>query len=298
MRYQFIQANQHEFPVRRMCSVLGVSSSGYYAWRERPVSPREQANQELSLEIHAIHIRSRKTYGSPRVHADLVARGFQAGKNRVARLMRAENIYGRRKKKQTRTTNSQHSYPVAPNRLNRDFHAMRPNEKWLADITYIPTAEGWLYLAAVLDLFSRKIVGWAFADTLESCLVEQAFNMAVQNRTMLSGLLHHSDRGSQYAGDAYQQLLVVQQMQVSMSRRGDCYDNAPMESFFSTLKCEHVFSTLKCEHVHFQNYQTRSEARTDIFSYIVGFYNRQRRHSSLDYLSPEEFERCYYINLS
>jgi len=289
MRYQFIQAHQDEFPVRRLCSVLGVSPSGYYAWQGRPVSPRVQANQELRLEIRAVHARSRGTYGSLRVHADLVARGFQAGKNRVARLMRAENMHGRRKTKQPHTTDSQHGYPVAPNRLNRDFQATRPNEKWLADITYIPTAEGWLYLAVILDLFSRKIVGWAFAATLESCLVEQAFRMAVQDRPVLSVLLHHSDRGSQYAATAYQQLLATQQIQVSMSRRGDCYDNAPMESFFSTLKCEQV---------HLQNYRTRREAQTDIFSYILGFYNRQRRHSSLEYLSPEEFERRYYLNLS
>jgi len=223
------------------------------------------------------------------VHAALRECGFPVGKNRVARLMQAENLYGRRKKKQPRTTNSQHSYPVAPNHLNRDFQATRPNEKWLADITYIPTAEGWLYLAVVLDLFSRKTVGWAFAATLESCLVEQAFRMAVQDRFVLSGLLHHSDRGSQYAAEAYQQLLADQQMQISMSRTGNCYDNAPMESFFSTLKCEHV---------HFQNYQTRQEAQTHIFAYIVGFYNRQRRHSSLSYLSPEEFERRYFSNLS
>jgi putative transposase len=289
MRYQFIQAHQDEFPVRRMCDLLGVSPSGYYVWRGRPVSARSQANQKLAMEIRAIHARSRGTYGSPRVHADLRLRGFWAGKNRVARLMRAENIQGRRPKKQPRTTDSQHSYPVAPNRLNRDFQAARPNQKWLADITYIPTAEGWLYLAVVLDLFSRKIVGWAFAATLESRLVEQAFRMAVQNRPVLTGLLHHSDRGSQYAGEAYQQLLLAQRVQVSMSRRGDCYDNAPIESFFSTLKCEHV---------HFQNYRTRAEAQTDIFSYIVGFYNRQRRHSSLGYLCPEEFEQRYYINLS
>ncbi len=203
--------------------------------------------------------------------------------------MRLENLYGRRKKKHPRTTDSRHDYPVAPNHLNREFHTTRPNEKWLADITYVPTAEGWLYLAAVLDLFSRKIVGWAFAASLESSLVEQAFGMAVQNRTTLRGLLHHSDRGSQYAADAYQQLLVAQHVKVSMSRTGNCYDNAPMESFFSTLKCEQV---------HFQNYQTRQEAKTDIFSYIVGFYNRQRRHSSLEYLTPEEYERRYPLNLS
>lgn len=289
MRYQFIQKHQNEFPVQRMCHVLGVSPSGYYAWQTRPVSPREQANQELLAQIRAIHSRSRKTYGSPRVLAELKEDGIRVSKNRVARLMRTENLCGERKKKKPRTTNSQHNHSVAPNHLNREFHASRPNEKWLADITYIPTAEGWLYLAVVLDLFSRKIVGWAFAATLESSLVEQAFRMAVQTRTTLTRLLHHSDRGSQYAGDAYQQLLIDQQVQVSMSRKGNCYDNAPMESFFSTLKCEHV---------HFQNYRTRQEAQTDIFAYILGFYNRQRRHSSLDYLSPDEFERRYYSNLS
>lgn len=289
MRYQFIQNHQGEFPVQRMCSGLGVSPSGYYAWQTRPVSPRVQANQKLLLEIRTIHNRSRKTYGSPRVQAELKEGGFNVGKNRVAQLMQAENLRGQRKGKQPRTTDSQHSHPVAPNHLNREFHATRPNEKWLADITYIPTAEGWLYLAVVLDLFSRKIAGWAFAATLESCLVEQAFRMAVLDRQALSGLLHHSDRGSQYAGDAYQQLLVDQRVQPSMSRTGNCYDNAPMESFFGTLKCEHV---------HFQNYRTRQEATTDIFSYIVGFYNRQRRPSSLGYLSPEEFERRYYSNLS
>jgi putative transposase len=289
MRYEFIQNHQDEFAVQRMCSVLGVSPSGYYAWQSRPVSRRVQANEKLLPEIRAIHNQSRKTYGSPRVHAELKEAGCKVGKNRVARLMRAANLRGQRKRKQPRTTDSQHSYPVVPNRLNREFQATRPNEKWLADITYIPTAEGWLYLAVVLDLFSRKIVGWAFAATLESCLVEQAFRMAVQDRPTLNGLLHHSDRGSQYAGEAYQQLLVDQQVQASMSRTGNCYDNAPMESFFSTLKCEHV---------HFQNYQSRQQAQTDIFAYIVGFYNRQRRHSSLGYLSPEEFERRYYINLS
>lgn len=289
MRYQFVQDHQDEFPVQRMCKVLGVSPSGYYAWQRRPVSPRSQANQNLLTEIRVIHNRSRKTYGSPRVHAELRDCDWLVGKNRVARLMRAENLRGQRKRKQPRTTNSQHSHPVAPNHLNRDFHATRPNEKWLADITYIPTAEGWLYLAVVLDLFSRKIVGWAFSASLESNLVELAFRMAVHNQPTLTGLLHHSDRGSQYAGDAYQRLLVDRQVLVSMSRTGNCYDNAPMESFFSTLKGEHV---------HFQNYRTRQEAQTDIFAFIVGFYNRQRRHSSLGYLSPDEFERRYYSNLS
>jgi putative transposase len=289
MRYEFVRAHQQEDPVRRLCQVLGVSPSGYYAWRERPESAQVRANRKLLVEIRSVHAHSRGTYGSPRVYADLRLRGFRVGRNRIARLMRLEKLSGsRHKKKFPHTTNSQHDYPVAPNRLNRDFEASRPNEKWLADITYIPTAEGWLYLAVVMDLFSRKIVGWSFADNLESRLVERAFQMAVQNAATLNGLLHHSDRGSQYAADAYQQLLVAQRVQVSMSRRGNCYDNAPMESFFSTLKSE-------C--VHRRKYQTRQEAITDIFLYIVGFYNRERLHSSLGYLSPDEFERRYHLSV-
>ena len=278
-----------EFPIQRMCQVFDVSPSGYYAWRDRPESRRTQENAALLVEIKDIHRMSRQTYGSPRVHAELRARGFAVGKNRVARLMRAENIRARRKQKRKQTTDSQHTYPVAPNLLNQDFAAQRPNQKWLGDITYIWTAEGWLYLATVMDLFSRQIVGWAMADTLASCLVEKAFCMAVQTRQSVAGLLHHSDRGSQYAGDPYQVLLASYQMQVSMSRTGNCFDNAPMESFFSTLKVEQV---------HFQDYASRKEARTDIFAYIEGFYNRTRRHSSLGYLSPQEFERQYYASLS
>jgi transposase InsO family protein len=199
----------------------------------------------------------------------------------VARLMKTYGIRAARRQKRKNTTNSDHPYPVAPNLLNREFTAERPNQKWLGDITYIWTAEGWLYLAVVLDLFSRRIVGWAMADTLESDLVERAFAMAVQRRKPHAALLHHSDRGSQYAAYSYRQLLEKYPVRVSMSRRGNCYDNAPMESFFSSLKCEQV---------HRQRYQTRAEARNDIFSYIETFYNRKRRHSSLGYVSPEEFE--------
>ena len=283
-----MEACREAFSVRRMSGLLEVSPSGYYAWRERPPSQRAKANEVLVKEIKAIHAESHATYGSPRVHGELVNRGLRVSKNRVVRLMRAENIQSRRKKKRPSTTESRHDYPIAPNLLQQDFQAATPNEKWLSDITYIPTVEGWLYLAAVLDLFSRKIVGWAMEDHLESELVELAFQMAVNNRHKVSGLLHHSDRGSQYAGAAYQALIQAHRVTPSMSRTGNCYDNAPMESFFSTLKGELV---------DWHNYQTRAEARTSIFAYIEGFYNRYRLHSSLGYLSPEEFERRFH-NLS
>jgi len=283
-----MEACREAFSVRRMSGLLEVSPSGYYAWRERPPSQRAKANEVLVKEIKAIHAESHATYGSPRVHGELVNRGLRVSKNRVVRLMRAENIQSRRKKKRPSTTESRHDYPIAPNLLQQDFQAATPNEKWLSDITYIPTVEGWLYLAAVLDLFSRKIVGWAMEDHLESELVELAFQMAVNNRHKVSGLLHHSDRGSQYAGAAYQALIQAHRVTPSMSRTGNCYDNAPMESFFSTLKGELV---------DWHKYQTRAEARTSIFAYIEGFYNRYRLHSSLGYLSPEEFERRFH-NLS
>lgn len=288
-RYEFIDEHRHEFLVQRMCNVLGVSASGYYAWRSRPLSQRAQENHKLTTEIVEVHEESRKTYGSPRIYKELVARGRSVSENRVAKLMQAGNIAVKRKKKRKITTDSRHDYPVAPNLLNRNFKADRPDQKWVGDITYIPTAEGWLYLATVMDLFSRKIVGWAMEATLESSLVEQAFLMAVQNRKPPKNLLHHSDRGSQYAGDLYRKLLADYNIIVSMSRTGNCYDNAVMESFFSTLKCDQVFA---------QNYQSRQEAKTDIFGYIEGFYNPVRRHSTLDYQSPVEFERRYYNNFS
>lgn len=281
--------HRDQFPVQRMCTVLTVSPSGYYAWRKRPASKRSQKNKKLVVEISKIYAESGATYGSPRIYEELVDRGHRVSKNRVARLMQAENIGVYPKKRRKITTNSKHDYPIAPNLLKRDFTTDRPNQKWLGDITYIPTAEGWLYLAAVLDLFSRKIVGWAMDDNMETQLVEQAFRMAARNRKPPKGLLHHSDRGSQYASDLYRACLADYNIQVSMSRTGNCYDNAPMESFFSTLKCDRV---------HRQNYHSRQEAKTDIFSYIEGFYNRSRRHSSLGYLSPENFEHQFFQNLA
>lgn len=290
MKYQFIETHRDEFPVTRMCQVLRVSASGYYASRERPLSQREQENLELVDQIKAVHRASRKTYGSPRVHAELVKQGIRCNKKRVERLMRVYDIRGKgRGRRRVKTTDSAHNLPVAPNILDRQFEADAPNRKWVTDITYIPTDQGWLYLAAVLDLFSRRVVGWSMAGTMHVSLVRNALWMALADRRPQAGLLHHSDRGSQYASAVYQSLLDDQQMVVSMSRTGNCYDNAAMESFFGTLKCELV---------HDRHYHTRTEARQDVFEYIEVFYNRIRLHSSLGYLSPVEYEQSCQLRLS
>ena len=283
MRYEFIQAHRAEFEIKVMCRVLDASRRGYYAWRKRPVSSREMANQELKVEIKEIYQQSRHTYGSPRIRAELADRGIQCGVNRIARLMNeAEMVAKQSAKFKVMTTDSDHDYPVAPNLLGQDFTTERPNEKWLSDITYIPTDEGWLYLALVMDLYSRRIIGWAMADNLERWLAIDALQMALETRQPPPGLIHHSDRGSQYASHDYQALLTQHQFQVSMSRKGNCYDNAPMESCIGTLKTEQVY------HRH---YATRTEAKTDIFEYLEVFYNRFRRHSALDYLCPVAFEQ-------
>jgi putative transposase len=282
MKFQFIEEHRDEFEITIMCRVLQVSRSGYYAWRQRPVSARKMANDKLKDQIKEIYQQSRQTYGSPRIHAELSENGVKCGHNRVARLMREEQLWAKQKGKfKVTTTDSTHDYPVAPNLLNQDFQASQPNEKWVSDMTYIPTAEGWLYLAAVMDLYSRRIVGWAMGDTLERWLTITALQMAIDTRHPPPDLLHHSDRGSQYACQDYQALLTKHQMQVSMSRTGNCYDNAPMESFFGTLKTELV---------HHRHYLTRTEAKTDIFEFIEVFYNRSRRHSALGYQSPMAFE--------
>jgi transposase InsO family protein len=283
VKFQFIETHRTEFTITLLCQVLGVSRSGYYAWRKRPLSPRKMANQILMEQIKASYHKSRQTYGSPRIHADLVEAGIKCGHNRVARLMRQTGLSAsQRRRFKVTTTDANHDYPVAPNRLNQEFRADRPNQKWLADITYIPTLEGWLYLAAVLDLYSRRIVGWAMADNLERQLVIEALQMAIETRQPPPGLLHHSDRGSQYASDDYQALLTKFKMHSSMSRTGNCYDNAPMESFFGTLKTELIYQ---------RRYTTRAEAKTDIFEYIEVFYNRFRRHSLLGYRCPVQFEQ-------
>ena len=291
MKYRFVADHSHEFPVTRMCRVLTVSTSGYYAWRERPQSQRAQDNLELVDRIKEIHAASRETYGSPRVHAELVqGQGIHCNKKRVERLMRIHDIRGRqRRRRRVKTTDSNHSLPVAPNLLDRQFEADAPNRKWVADITYVPTAQGWLYLAVVLDLFSRRVIGWSMADTMCTLLVKDALEMAISLRHPQAGLLHHSDRGSQYASAEYQAVLQTDQAVPSMSRAGNCYDNAAMESFFGTLKCELI---------HDRHYRTRAEARQDIFEYIEVFYNRQRRHSSLGFLSPVAYEESCQLCLN
>jgi len=288
VKYQFIAAHRTEFKITVMCGVLEVSRSGYYAWLKRPLSPQKMANQSLTQQIKQIHQHSRQTYGSPRIQAELAAQGFRCGHNRVARLMRQAQVWAKQKRKfKVTTTDSAHTYPVAPNLLNQNFTTSQSNEKWLADITYIPTAEGWLYLAAVLDLYSRRIVGWAMSDSLERPLVITALQMAVQRRQPAPGLLHHSDRGSQYASDDYQAWLTHYQICGSMSRTGNCYDNAPMESFFGSLKTELV---------HHCHYLSKAEAKTSIFEYIELFYNRFRRHSALLFLSPVNYENLSLID--
>ena len=283
MKRQFMEAHRDEFPVTRMCQVLRVSSSGYYASRGRPLSQREQDNQGIVNQIKEIHTVSRETYGSPRVHAALVRQGIHCNKKRVERLMRVHKIRGKQRgRRRVKTTDSAHNLPVAPNLLRRQFQADTPNQKWVTDITYIPTDQGWLYLAAVVDLFSRRVVGWSMGSTMQGSLVKNALWMAIADRRPPAGLLHHSDRGSQYASFAYQSLLGDYQIVASMSRTGNCYDNAPMESFFGTLKCELV---------HDRQYHTRAEARQDIFEYIEVFYNRKRLYSSLGYLSPAQYEQ-------
>lgn len=281
MRFQFIQHHAEQYRVNLMCSVLGVSRSGYYAWNKRQPSVRERANRGLRALIRLLHRKSRGTYGYRRVHAALVAQGNSCGLNRVARLMREEGLRPRRRRRYKRTTQSRHNWPVAQNHLAQTFSTSGPNEKWVTDITYIYTAEGWLYLAAVLDLYSRLVVGWAMEPFLADTLTTKALKMAIANRQPLPGLLHHSDRGSQYTSRSYQHLLSTHEALTSMSRSGNVYDNAPMESFFATLKKDLI---------HHRSYSTRRQAKADIFEYIEVFYNRQRLHSALGYLSPTAFE--------
>jgi putative transposase len=282
MRFRFIEDHRDVYPVRLMCAVLEVSPAGYYAWRGRPVSVRASANTTLLATIRQVHQDSGRRYGSPRVHASLRAQGRGVSRGRVERLMRRHGIRAiMAPPRRVRTTDSQHSLPIAPNLIERNFVAAAPNQVWLADITYIPTGEGWLYLAAVMDLFSRKIVGWAMRDHLRTELASSALAMAIRRQRPVAGLIHHSDRGVQYASYDYRAALSAARITASMSRKADCFDNAPMESFFHTLKTEHV---------HHRQYQNRAEAAHDIFAFIEGFYNRTRLHSAIGYITPIQKE--------
>jgi putative transposase len=284
-RFEFIDDHRDSVPATRMCKALNVSPSGYYAWRNRPVSAREMANRELVKKIETVYNESYETYGSPRVYLELKAQGVACSENRVARLMRLGGLQAKQVRRYKSTTRRNKKHPVAPNILKRDFTAERPDEKWLTDITYIPTREGWLYLAAVLDLFARRIVGWAMSERMTADLTVKALRMAIGQRRPDAGLIHHSDQGSQYTDGGYQTLLSDHGMQPSMNGVGTWYDNAPMESFFGTLKGEWV---------HHRAYYSREEAKADVFFYIEAFYNRRRRHSSLGYLSPEAYEQLYH----
>ncbi len=285
MRYAFIKEYRGQWAVSLMAEVLAVSLSGFYSWLRRARSRHAEKDEALTEEIVMFHCGSRYTYGSPRVHKDLKAAGYKVGRKRVARLMRSAGLRGKTKRKFKVTTNSKHSRPRAENLVKQDFNVANPNALWASDITYVSTAEGWLYLAVTLDLFSRKVIGWAFSSKLTDELTLSALGMAKQQRSESEGLLHHSDQGSQYASYAFRAELNTNNITQSMSGRGNCYDNAVVESFFATLKTEEVDGA---------SYQTRQQAKTSIFSYLEGFYNSKRRHSSLGYLSPNDFERVHF----
>jgi transposase InsO family protein len=283
-RYERIDAMKTDHSILTLCLHLEVSPSGYYAWQQRRAhpGPRRAQDQVLAREIKQIHIRSRQTYGSPRVEDALRKKGRCHGRNRIARLMKEQGLYGRQKARyRVQTTDSNHDQPIAPNRLLEVPKATAPNQLWVADITYIETGEGWLYLAAILDLYSRKIVGWAMSERIDTVLVLKALAMALLHRSPPAKLLFHSDRGVQYASADHRQALDQAGLVPSMSRRANCYDNATMESFWSTLKLELVYRS---------TFTTRAHARTQIFDYIETFYNRQRAHSALGYHSPVDFE--------
>ncbi len=282
MRYQFIEEHRQEYPVSLLCETLDVSVSGYYTWRKRPMSQHNREDGRLAEKVRAAFQANRCVCGSPRVHAELHAQGIHCARKRVARLMREQGLFAKRPRHRTITTKSERGAQVAPNLLQRDFSADQPNSKWVADTTYIWTTEGWLFLAVVLDLFSRMVVGWSMATIQDATLVVQALQMAVARRRPQAGLLHHSDRGSAYTSESYQVLLEQEGMQASMSRTADCYDNAAMESFFHSFKGECIDN---------ESFQTRAQARSGTFDYIECFYNRIRRHSTLHYVSPFQYEQ-------
>ena len=278
MRYRFVAAERATFPVRTLCRLVGAAASGFYAWLRRRPGRRAGEDAGLAGRIAAIFEASRRTYGSPRIHAELREDGVRIGRGRVARLMREAGLaVARRRRVPPRTTDSRHDHPVAPNLLGRNFAADRPDTVWLAGISCIPTGEGWTYLAAVKDMATREIVGWSMADHLRGELARDALVMAIQRRQPPRGLIQHSDRGVRYASEPYRAILARHGLTQSMSRKGDCLDNAPMESFFGSLKTELVHRT---------TFPTREAARRAIFEYVEAFYNRRRRHSALGFLTP------------
>jgi putative transposase len=284
VKYACIQAHRSEFPVSLMCRVLGVSRSGFYAAQQQGARLRERADQRLLVEIRSIHRASKGRYGSPRVHEELKAQGTRCGRKRVERLMREDGLQARKRRRFRGTTDSAHAHPIHPNRLGRRFEVAQVegvDRVWVSDITYIPTREGWLYLAVVLDLKSRAVVGWAMKNTLEAALASDALRMALCRRRPRGGLLHHSDRGVQYASGEYQEILHQHGITCSMSRKGDCWDNAVAESFFATLEWELIEQS---------DWHTHEEAKRDLFEYLEVWYNRRRRHSALSYRSPAEYE--------
>lgn len=285
MFYQIMAEWREHYPVAAMAEVYGVSTSGFYDWLDRGPSARAQRREELAEQVREAFDANHGIYGSRKVREELVAREVDVCRNTVARIMCAEGLRSRaQKRRHVATTDSDHLEPVAPNRLGREFAASAPNRKWVADITYIPTSEGFVYLAAVMDLFSRRIVGWALSDSLESTVVLEALENALRLRTPEPGLVHHSDRGVQYASGRHREMLAAHGIECSMSRRGDCWDNAPMERFMNSLKNEWV---------HHESYVHIEDARTGIFRYIEIFYNRERRHEALGYVSPSRYEELY-----
>ena len=281
MKYWFIDQHRSSHGVQKMCRVIGASRSGYYGWKRQPQKKRQKENEKILMEIKQSHKNSRRVYGSPRITEDLQAKGIRCSENRVARLMRVNGIVAKTVRKFKPTTNSKHDLPVAENILNQNFESAKPNTVWVSDITYIWTLEGWLYLAVIVDLYSRQVVGWAMSDRLTSDFVVKALYQAIGRRRPHSGCIFHSDRGVQYASADFRKVLEAFGFIQSMSRKGNCYDNAVAESFFHTLKIEHVYD---------YRYETRTDARQSIFEYIEMFYNRTRRHSALGYKSPVLFE--------
>jgi putative transposase len=281
VKFKFILAEKASYPVTVLCHVLGVSRSGFHAWRKRPQAPRARIDSQLAAQVAAVHNRSRRTYGSPRIHAELRARGVRVGKKRIERLMRENGLQARRKRRFRRTTDSRHSLPIARNVVARRFRVAAPNRVWVTDVTAIWTLQGWLYLAAMLDLYSRRVVGWAISESNDTMLALKALQRALRARRPAAGLVHHSDRGSPYASAEYRAALSRSGIVASMSRKGDCWDNAVAESFFATLRAELV------DH---EQYATQQAAINSIAEYIENFYNIERRHSFLGHLNPIEFE--------